>query len=66
VVRALREQLEQRGFTEVETPSLWPQTGGAAARPFETHANALGLPMRLRISPELFLKVPCASYCHTG
>jgi len=42
---------------EVETPTLWPEIGGAAARPFETKAHALNLDMRMRISPELFLKV---------
>ena len=54
--------MDNRGFMEVETPTLWPEIGGAAARPFETKAHALNLDMRMRISPELFLKVsrrPC-------
>ena len=57
MIRELRRQLENRGFLEVETPTLWPEVGGAAARPFETKAHALDLAMRMRISPELFLKV---------
>ena len=57
VLRELRRQLEQRRFVEVETPTLWPDIGGAAARPFETRAHALDMTMRMRISPELFLKV---------
>jgi lysyl-tRNA synthetase, class II len=46
----------RRGFLEVETPMLQDVAGGAAARPFETHHNALGMPLTLRIAPELFLK----------
>ncbi len=56
VVRALRNGLERRGFLEVETPMLQTLHGGAAARPFVTHSNALDIDLYLRIAPELFLK----------
>ena len=56
VVRALRSALERRGFLEVETPMLQTLAGGAAARPFVTHSNALDTELFLRIAPELFLK----------
>lgn len=56
VVRALRNALERRGFLEVETPMLQTLAGGAAARPFVTHSNALDADLYLRIAPELFLK----------
>jgi len=56
VVRSLRDQLHRRGFVEVETPMLQLQHGGAAARPFQTHSNALDVDLYLRIAPELFLK----------
>jgi lysyl-tRNA synthetase, class II len=56
VVRALRSALEKRGFLEVETPMLQTLPGGAAARPFITHSNALDVDLYLRIAPELFLK----------
>ncbi len=56
VVRALRSALERRGFLEVETPMLQTLAGGAAARPFVTHSNALDIDLYLRIAPELFLK----------
>jgi lysyl-tRNA synthetase class 2 len=56
VVRAIRAGLEQRGFLEVETPILQTLAGGAAARPFATHSNALDIDLYLRIAPELFLK----------
>lgn len=56
VVRAVRSALERRGFLEVETPMLQTQAGGAAARPFVTHSNALDADLYLRIAPELFLK----------
>jgi lysyl-tRNA synthetase class 2 len=56
VVRAVRNALERRGFLEVETPMLQTLPGGAAARPFVTHSNALDADLYLRIAPELFLK----------
>ena len=56
VVRYLRAFLDSRGFLEVETPMLHPIPGGAAARPFKTHHNALDADMYLRIAPELYLK----------
>ncbi|BBH65095.1 lysine--tRNA ligase [Actinoplanes sp. OR16] len=56
VVRSLRESLFARNFLEVETPMLQLLHGGAAARPFVTHSNALDTDLYLRIAPELFLK----------
>jgi len=56
IVRYLREFLDALDFTEVETPMLQAIPGGAAARPFVTHHNALDLDMYLRIAPELYLK----------
>lgn len=56
IIQSIREFLTQQGFLEVETPMLHTIPGGAAARPFVTHHNALDLPMYLRIAPELFLK----------
>jgi lysyl-tRNA synthetase, class II len=56
VVRAIRTALERRGFLEVETPMLQTLAGGAVARPFITHSNALDIDLYLRIAPELFLK----------
>ena len=56
VMRALRETLTRRGYLEVETPMLQLIHGGAAARPFVTHINALDRDVYLRIAPELFLK----------
>lgn len=56
VVRTLRSVLHERSFVEVETPMLQLQHGGATARPFVTHANALDTDLYLRIAPELFLK----------
>ena len=56
IVKSLRAFLDSRGFLEVETPMLHPIPGGAAARPFKTHHNALDVDMYLRIAPELYLK----------
>ena len=56
VIRALRDYMEGEGFVEIETPMLQTLHGGAAARPFVTHSNALDIDLYLRIAPELFLK----------
>ena len=56
IVKAIREFLDNRGFLEVDTPILSPIAGGAAARPFITHHNALDIDMYLRIATELYLK----------
>jgi lysyl-tRNA synthetase class 2 len=56
LVRFLRDMLDALGFLEVETPMMQPIPGGAAARPFVTQHNALGIDMYLRIAPELYLK----------
>ncbi len=56
MIQAIREHLNQDGFIEVETPILQPVYGGATARPFTTHHNALDMPLYLRIANELYLK----------
>ncbi|HEX2971626.1 MAG TPA: lysine--tRNA ligase, partial [Tepidisphaeraceae bacterium] len=56
IVDEVRNFMKQRGFLEVETPMMQPLAGGAAARPFVTHHNALDIPLYLRIAPELYLK----------
>ena len=56
MVAEIRSFLHGRGFMEVETPMLQTVAGGAAARPFQTHHNALNMPLFMRIAPELYLK----------
>src|SRR5262249_50842908 len=56
VITAIREFLIARGFLEVETPMMQPMAGGALARPFTTHHNALDMRLYMRVAPELYLK----------
>merc|ERR1711916_416704 len=56
MISSIRNFLQQRDFVEVETPMMQVIPGGASARPFVTHHNALDLDMYLRIAPELYLK----------
>jgi len=56
IVDEIRQYMRGQGYIEVETPMMQTLAGGAAARPFETHHNALDIPLFLRIAPELFLK----------
>ncbi|MDC3065238.1 lysine--tRNA ligase, partial [Acidimicrobiaceae bacterium] len=56
ILKLIREFMTSEGFVEVETPTLQPKAGGAIAKPFSTHHNAMNIDMYLRIAPELYLK----------
>ncbi|MDA2970115.1 MAG: lysine--tRNA ligase [Actinomycetota bacterium] len=56
IIKLIREFMDSKHFIEVETPTLQPKAGGAIARPFTTHHNAMSIDMFLRIAPELYLK----------
>ena len=56
IIESIRAALREEGYVEVETPMMQPIPGGAAARPFKTHHNALDMDLYLRIAPELYLK----------